>query len=80
MILTNKEKAREWVRGLKVRDVVTFEKGGNFYALRVVDIAINCEAFSGRACDYNEFRGCYRVKKGAGREFWTVGDLVGAEV
>lgn len=80
MILTNRERVREWVRGLKVGKVVTFENGGNFYAFRVIDKAINCEAFSGRACGYNEFRGCYRVKKGAAREFWTVGDLVGAEV
>lgn len=80
MILTDKAKAHEWVRGLKVREVVTFEKSGNFYALRVVDVSTNCEAFSGRACKYNDIRGCYRVVRGAGRSYWTVGDLVGAEV
>ena len=80
MILTNRERAREWVCGLKIGEVVTFEKSGNFYAVRVVDKARDGGAIIVRACDYNEFNGVYRVKRGAGREFWTIGDLVGAEI
>lgn len=80
MRLTSREKASEWVRRLKVGEVITFENGGNFYALRVVDKARDGGVFSGRVCDYNAQKGCYRVKKGAGRIYWTIGDLVGAEV